>query len=421
MRLYRWVNYSGNKDSSSKWVEYTNDRKEIRDLFTLEPGTMVWLKTRENQPLHLDSAATLTPGDTFSITLPAGEWTDFGMPFRFSVPLSEIVAATGDDVENIDFCKWRQDEKSKRYRLDALYMHGVAGQSENEVLEYRTGTGYSFYNHHSSAVTLRIPSTLPDMVKNTGKAKRKNSLRSWGVSFSGTTAAGTVLSAVYCGYAQGVAKRRYPLSPSFATLRAMIIDRDKGAFYGNSIGEENEGGLVKELLIKNSADEASTVSWALHRSGELPAHYYEALFDPATGEVQTEGTISVGAKSTVSRFMIVGDAAFHERFMATVHSLQYTLHAPYPNPARSLVTIRYTVPAGAQEQVRLSIYSVAGRKVWEERTTGLLRSGVNRFVWDGHDRSNTATASGVYIVKLDVLNPTGALIRHFEQRLTYLR
>jgi len=419
MRLCRWINYAGNADSSEKWVEFNPKNSDIRNLFTLEPGTIVWLKTRKNLPLDLDSAYTLTPGDTFSVALPPGQWTDFGMPFRFAVPLSEVFAATGDIAKFIDVCRWKQDGASNLFTLEALYIHGMSGQSVGEELEYRAKGGYSFYNHNSEAIILRIPSTLPGMV--TKGAAKRSATTSWGVTFNGNLSTGSTLESVYCGYAPDIAKRSYPVGPSFSAVRAMLADRENRALSGYSIGVENRNGFVKELIICNNKDTSQSVTWSLSQTGTFPEGYRESLYDQSTNTTSTSGSIVVPARSTVSRFIIVGDAAFTDQFIKTVHSLEYRLDIPYPNPARSLVNIRYMVPAGSQEQIHVAIYSVSGRLIWENRSKGLLRSGTNYMVWNGRDRQGATAASGVYIVKLNVVNQHGTRINHFEQRLTYLK
>jgi len=423
MRLYRWIEYDGNRDSTSKWVEYDTANMVIKTLFTLEPGTMVWLKTRENMPLHLDSGYTLSPGDTFSVTLPAHQWTDLGMPFRFGVPLSAVFAATGSDADYIDICRWKADDENGLFSLEPLFIHGRANQSGDALLEYNSRGGYSFYNQKSQPVTLRIPSTLAALVaaKTKELAKRHVAQSAWGVSFCAITAQGAHLPPVYCGYAAGMAKRSVTAGPSFQTMQVLLAERENRRLCAYSIGEEYKQGFAREVLIRNTGDCTQTISWKLETAGNLPESHYTAVYDPATGTVGQSGSFTVEKRSAVSRFIITGDAAFHEKFRAAMLSLQYRLHAPYPNPARSVVTIRYTVPAGSQERVNVSIYSVAGRLVWSKDAGGFLKSGVNTLVWNGHDRSGQKTASGVYVIRLDVMRQNGTRMKHFEQRMTFLR
>jgi hypothetical protein len=76
--------------------------------------------------------------------------------------------------------------------------------------------------------------------------------------------------------------------------------------------------------------------------------------------------------------------------------------AVYPNPFRDRMTLVYKLTQGA-EQVRLRVYTVTGRKVYEatEDDTKLANE-QHVMEWDGRDSYGNSVGNGSYIVRLDV-------------------
>jgi len=420
MRLFRWVGYGGNKDDDVKWVEYDPDRSDIRSLFTLEPGRILWLKTLKDKPIHLDSGYTLSLKDTFTLELPAEQWTDFGMPYRFGVRMEEILSASGPAAESVLFYQWKRDSVSRIYLLEPLYVPGMPDKVDRlKIVEYVYRGGYSFYNRSSSSVTLRIPPTLPSMAQPLAVAKKLGVC--WSAKFKAQSACGTELPAVYFGYAAGIAKSAYPLSPAFETIRLSIFDRSTNLRYGHFIGEDAKEGLVRELQLSNDADTARTIRYRLETAGAFPETYSVYCFDASLKKPDTAGMITIAPRSTVSRWIMVGDAAYCDNFLVQVLPLRYSLHTLYPNPARSVVNIRYTVPLGAQERIRIAIYTMLGKRVWEKRIDDLLTEGEHVTTWNGADHQHRPAGSGLYIVRMTVADEGGKPIKRFDQRVTLIR
>jgi hypothetical protein len=83
---------------------------------------------------------------------------------------------------------------------------------------------------------------------------------------------------------------------------------------------------------------------------------------------------------------------------------QLQFSAPLPNPSREgAVQFRFTLPAGGD--ARLSLYDVAGRRVWEKALVGLT-AGQHTAVWDGKTILGRQAAPGVYYAKIAA--PTGS-------------
>jgi len=90
-----------------------------------------------------------------------------------------------------------------------------------------------------------------------------------------------------------------------------------------------------------------------------------------------------------------------------------TLHAPYPNPARSSASIVFELQEDSD--VRLIVVDVKGRQV-TRLVDGYLEAGrLHRTTWDGRDESGRVVSSGVYYCALEAGG------RRLVQRLLFLR
>ena len=256
-------------------------------------------------------------------------------------------------------------------------------------------------------------------------AKRKNgksaSNKSWSVRFAAQSADGAVLPSLYLGYAKDMQDFRYPSAPSFSKTRMAIYERLTGKHYAHYIGSEAATGIVKEIRLSNTDQKESVLMYTLRKSGGFPTDITTICFDPATGTADSSGVITLPPHSSVSRWVIMGNASFQERFFSGLASHRYSLQRFFPNPARSFVTIRYTVPFGSQEHLRVSVFNVLGKLVWRKCIHTLLSAGTHHVIWDGRDHSGIPAGSGLYIIRLEVIDPVGKTVKMFNQSLTLLR
>jgi hypothetical protein len=287
------------------------------------------------------------------------------------------------------------------------------------TMDYQLQGGYSLFNHSSKEITLRIPPTLPQMA--TGKLRKEKPGSSWSIKFIAEQETGGGLPAVYVGYAAGMKKSLYPLTHSFSPLKAWVFDRSTGERYGHHIGEDASGGLASEVQISNSGETARTLRFRLEETGALPQGYEGFCYDAATQTIDTSGEITVDPESIVSRWIVAGDAAYREKFLLNATSLKFMLHSLYPNPARSRVNIRFTVPFGSQERIRISICNIMGRKVWEKRIDELLTEGVHLVAWDGRNLRGSPVGSGMYIIRFLAIDARGKTVKQFDRRVSLLK
>jgi hypothetical protein len=92
------------------------------------------------------------------------------------------------------------------------------------------------------------------------------------------------------------------------------------------------------------------------------------------------------------------------------NQLQIRDITPYPNPFSQQMVLHYLLTSSANE-VRVRLYTVAGRKIFESRSapTG---ADVNAFVWDGRDDNGNPVANGTYLLHLRASGPSGDAEAH---------
>lgn len=421
LRLFRWYQTPSNQGSDSKWIEYNPGNESIRQLFTLTPGNLLWLKTWTDKPLHLGAARTLSCRDTFTITLRPEQFTDFGMPYRFGVYIRDILAAGYQKTDSVQFYIWRRDATDGRYYLDQLYQRDLPDKNDPlTVLSFSQGGGYSLYNPGKTPVTLRIPPTLAGETATAKKLTRQERGSSWSTKFIATTTGGTDLPALYCGYAPGLTKDIFPVAPTFSPVQLCTIDRTSGKKLGHFMRDDAADGVIREIRVANTSDSAQQVIFRLENVGAFPETFAPGVFDDASGRFSTGGSITVAPHTSSSRWLVVGDPKVYQDFKATIAAFSYSLKNIYPNPARSIVNFRYTVGFNAQETILLTIFDLRGRKVWEKRITALLSAGEHLITWNGRDSRSGSVGAGRYPVRMSVIDNKGNVVHRFDRVITYL-
>jgi len=425
-RLFRWHDYAGNENNGDKWIEYSPADSSIRSLFRLDPGTMIWLKTSAALTVSLGTGAPLSLTDTLTVELPPKQWTDFGMPYQFDIRIEEILSATGENGDSLMVFRWTQDKPDGVYSLEPLYVKGMPDR-QDKTAEIRSSlkSGYSFYNLHSKTIRLRIP-PIPSFMANLSKKRSDGTSEpvpddAWSAKFISRTRDSGNETSVYFGYAPHRSEQLFPQVPTFSPLRLAVTDRKTGGLFGHSISTDARDGLVKEMQITNSSDSTEELTYHLEKAGAFPGTFKAYCYDNAAGELTENGTIVVAAGASVSRWVVVGDASRIRQFIDKSTTGRFQLHSLYPNPFRSAVSIRYSVPFGAEERVGVAIYTMQGRKVWEHTAGKRLSEGEHVITWNGRSRNGAPVSSGLYIVQLTISGDNGNVIGTFRRRVTLLR
>jgi PKD repeat protein len=425
-RLYRWCDYSGNQDRTDKWVEYDPGDQTVQALFRLDPGKMLWLKTYNDATVSLGTGESLPISDTFDVELPPKECTDFGMPLPFGVRMEEIISATGDNGDSIMVYKWKRDSSTGIYTLEPLYVPGMADRQDRAVTVDGVSTdGYSFYNVHSEAVTMRIPPVAEFMTDLSKRSENdvaaSDSYTMWSAKFISRSRNGMEQPAVYFGYAPGRSAGQYPLMPTFSPIILSVADSETSKQYGHYIDDDARQGMLKELRISNTGKTSDELEYHFGRTGSFPESYEAYCYDAASGVLKESGSITVASGETVSRMIVIGDASYRQEFLSVVSDRRFQLHSIYPNPFRSAVTVKYSIPFGVEGRISLMVYTIQGKMLWEKNIRDKISAGERTITWNGATRNGLPAGSGIYIIRLVVHDENGKVLRCWRRQATLLR
>jgi autotransporter-associated beta strand protein len=421
VRLFRWVEIDSNRFFDEKWVEYDPGNSTRRDLFSIAPGRLLWIKTRKSTLLHLGDGYTLSLTDTFSLELPAKQFTDFGIPYRFPIRLRSILDASSAACDSLQYYIWERDSITDQYKAVLFYLTTMPDRKDASVeLTSENSGAYTVYNHLDRDITLRIPPIPTSMASSddTPSAK-KHAESSWSVKLHAVTQNGFSLPPVYLGYTRNAPDIPYPVAPSFSGNAVYLFDRTLHKKQGHYIAGSTDNGLLREVHFRNTTSSPVVYTCSFSSVGAFPETFSARLFDIHKKQLSDKGTITVEANSVASRWISVGDEQWHKQFLSNALNQRYRLHNLYPNPARSLVSIRYSVPFGADDHITLSVFDVKGRRVWKKEITAMLSSGIHHTTWNGRDTRNHTVGAGMYIVRFTVTDKKGKSIHRSDQCITY--
>jgi PKD repeat protein len=121
--------------------------------------------------------------------------------------------------------------------------------------------------------------------------------------------------------------------------------------------------------------------------------------------VPTDSVLAIAAsdKTTYRTVFVSADKNFLTRF-----PYRFNMHAPYPNPFRPVVNLKYTLPFRWNSEgrlnsnayaVRIAVYNIQGREV---KTLRNDRQGPGQYhvVWDGLTNSGAPLAAGAYFCRI---------------------
>ena len=116
----------------------------------------------------------------------------------------------------------------------------------------------------------------------------------------------------------------------------------------------------------------------------------------------------------------MGTPAFLAKAALVLRSATLAFVGISPNPASSLVRIRYSVPGAGVSSVKFAIYDLRGRMVWQQTVDERGRMGAREIDWDGRSFDRRRVAAGMYVVRMTALDESNRPGGSFEKRMTYL-
>lgn len=413
-RVFYWLPTAGNITANDRWVEYGD---KVKSLFNLSPGKTFWIKTLNEKSINLGSALTMSLKDTVKIVLPKKEFTDLTLPYNFPVRIKDVIEASG--MDSLAIYRWSND--SGAFITKGYYIPGKANhQNINDSLDWKYHNAYySVYNMYNKEITLKIP-PVPVSMSPGQPLKKQAHKNAWGITVN-CRIDSSQISEVYCGYADKAGQIYYPPSPGFVGSRVKIFNRKANRFFGDYIcGDLSSGGLAQELVFENKESHPVQFSFCMTGEGDIPSGFGSSILNTATGEWEKSGMIMVGANNVEYRWFVIAGKDFMEHFKNSALSWKYGLRSVYANPLRNAAIFKFTIPTGAKEKVRFTIFNAMGRMIWEKTISHPLSSGEHSLIWNGDNTRGGKVSNGMYFVKFSILDSKGKTSKSFNSRLVYV-
>lgn len=425
-RLFRYVGEGVAAARADGWLEYNDS---VAHHFSVKPGRLFWLKTRESKIVILGEGKTTSLKKPFEIVLAPGKWTDFASPFQFNIPFSAVMEATGAEIDSIQLYHWEKGEQDNVYRAEELYIsefQELRETASSQIISGQVGNyAYTAYNPLGDTVILRIPP-----VSHVEGASKRTIARSrmptqWGVWFNWREADQANSRKVRCIVDEQVAKSRiYALAPSLETVGAGVVDTANRTLGGHSVTRDNNRqGFAWQIALYNQGSKTKTVAYNLGNLASVPSYLKACLWDPETQSFESadgdwhQETLQPSSEKT--KWVVVGTEAFLSDFKTSFPANSLKLAGCYPNPFSGRLSIRYSVDQSSLKQLRFGIYDLRGRLI-HQHTIKRPRYGNGLFVWNGLSSDMREVAAGQYILRMTSKAEDGIQKIIGEQAITYL-
>jgi hypothetical protein len=423
-RLFRWIAEPGSSGAGA-YVEYADT---CEALFSFVPGKLFWIKTRK--PVVVDFGRGTTPEliDPTVVTLRAREWTDFALPYDFSITIGDIIDATkaaGQATEGLRFCGWSRDS-TKQYTSSEVYAPqlGVKELTDlSKILPAKQndgiGAGYSVFNQSDTEVKLYIPPLPAAMSQYKGTTIKKTvSAGCRAIKIVSRALGGALLNDVYCVFAPGRNTTSYlPAAPSFGEgvdVRVCGGMRE----YGHVITGPGQmgNGVSCDLAFRNHTEKDQTI--LVKVSGLETLH--TGLFIPASGTFLdapsgADGvwrvTAAAGAR-TYCRFF-AGDDAYVAKAKTEKESLKAALIGAFSKDHGHALVVRFSLPMMQVNRAVFSLFNMLGKRIWQASYPG--REGINEIIWPGTGAGKNPVAPGTYLLQMNVCDAQGNVAAVFKK------
>ena len=356
------------------WDALNEKYIEISDLeINLTPGRSIWLITKNNKTIDIDSCHSLSTNDDYIIQLQNG-WNLISNPYAFSISWNDILSY--NDTTNI--------------QGNALYYYNGKGWSSASNMEpFR---GYAIKTLSSGALSIKPQISQSSLTKKNSildsnwkiQISARNGKYSDNDNFIGTHRNATTGFDIY----------DMPEPPSPGKYVSLYFDHSdweigKGRYTGD-FRNVNEEGHIYDFKIETNLNKISKLSFYPRN---LPDDYSYAVFtESSLKEYKSPRSISV--VNSQSFWLAVGTESFlsetRDEFNRSPE--HYYLSQNYPNPFNPTTQIRYSVPK--ESFVSLKIYDILGCEV-STLVNEIKNQGIYEVNFDARE-----LASGLYFYRI---------------------
>jgi hypothetical protein len=396
-RIIRWLPLPENRTDSEKWVEYGTG---YDTAFNLAPGKLFWIKTKQRLPISYGKAVIPALIDTTEIALASGEWTDFSLPYNFSIYSGDIISATEQDAKNagdsIELYQWKPSENS--YITEPIYLPRIDAASDPETV-FSGGGAFTAFNASVRTIHLRIPpvcTPLSSLGKSTGNKKSASTGQQWCIKLNFSDNNGAQMPSIFCaGLPSDNKARFFRCPPSFLPVSAAIIDPSTGRRYGHiANGTLVSGGTVFKISFENHSSEPQSIAGKIKTISGLQKGISAFLFRKSDQlkSIPSDSTdIRLAARSSETSYLVVGTEAFISDFIRKATAVFSFM----PVTANNRLLVRYSLPFDVKK-MSLYLFDLKGRRVASYVKETGLQPGEGLFYL------NTQHATGYYIVQMRV-------------------
>lgn len=401
MRVIKWID-GHPKAYSGGWVEYGT----VADtFFTFNPGSILWIKTKNRLGIDFGSAVVPPLGDSSKITIPPGQWVDFSSPYPFDVYLRNILEATKikthkNLADSLEIYSWIEYKGS--FQTTPIYLPAMPGLSKPDDT-IKSMKPYTIYNPAKLPVDLQIPPTCiaaSSLLKMQMVSENKNlNSGQWSIGIISWDSDGCALPIVYLGQNSSFSKEiTYQISPSFSNVRMTVHDSQNRANWGSIVSpQKSESGNYFELSFENNESSSEHVRVAIENLYGIDRSHLFKWYEPDHDAwIDAKDTFEVLLNSRQKKVFIfaTGTEQYFSELNSVVRKNVLSLRTVYPNPFSRALSIQYSLPYGVQ-RVSFLMYDLMGRVLWNKDISD-IKPGPSTL------RMKKLLATGMYVVQMRV-------------------
>jgi hypothetical protein len=429
-RLFKWYPNAANAAGRDKWVEYSDT---LHQAFTFSRGSLFWIKTRVKADVNYGRGFTPSLADPDTMRLEPATWCDFALPFKFDIRLGDILNATraaGTNPDTLQFYQWKRDAAG-HYWSEPIYIKDIDSLNRDDtVLSFADVAGFSVYNPSPDTMKLVVP-PVPQTLSVFALAKKAAGTGAgWALAVKAGLADGTRLSPVYCGFskaaAPGAGITYYPQPLSFVKAYAGVFDIAAKQVQGHAVAHDAvDGGYAYLIAFVNESQQREVLNYRVENQNTLPKGMRAGVYNALTGQFENLAakslSVSVGPGTNEYRWLLAGTDAYLAKAAVIAKAGRLLLAGTYPNPFRSMVRIRYSLPYEGVDRVKFAIYDMLGRTVWRHEVSDCSGYGAQDLVWNARADNGQIVATGVYIIRMVAQNKVGKQVGVFEKKMIMVR